>query len=141
MKKLLLVLFSCLQVFLGASDAWLRDVNSIPDDQLYAAVEARDVPAMEDAVARGADVNERFLGGCTALHMAALNDDLKMFCALLRLGADAYKKNLNGETAFEVAKSDPIRSIIARASSELQLRASSELQFVCWQGEYKSYGY
>ena len=55
-------------------------------------------------------------GNMTAMHMAALNDDVKGIELLLRYGADKNFKSEEGETALDMAKSQKAEAVIALLS-------------------------
>ena len=64
---------------------------------LLEAAEAGSVPAVNDFIARGADVNEVDLRKRTALHDAAENGHTKVMVALLEHGADPRREALDGD--------------------------------------------
>jgi len=72
-------------------------------ERLVEAVDVDDVPAVEAALAAGADVNARLGGGDTLLMRAASEGHLAMLQALLRGGADVDAKRDDGMTALMLA--------------------------------------
>lgn len=57
-------------------------------------------------------------GRMTAMHMAALNDDVEGIQLLLKYGADKEFKSEAGETALDMAKSQNANKVIAFLTEE-----------------------
>lgn len=57
-------------------------------------------------------------GGITAMHMAALNDDVEGIRLLLRYGADKDLESEDGQTALDMAKAQNSTRAIALLTAE-----------------------
>jgi ankyrin repeat protein len=72
-------------------------------DQLHKAAKTGDLPAIEDALEQGADVNAQDNTGYTALMMAAAHARENVVEFLLRSKANTYLSNNAGATALHLA--------------------------------------
>jgi ankyrin repeat protein len=76
----------------------------VPVDNLLTAAGLGDTRTLEDLLARGANVNERYEGASTALHAAATHGHTDAVLLLLRRGADAGLRNVWGGTPAGTAR-------------------------------------
>ncbi len=81
---------------------------------LVDAARAGDMSTVAALVKRGADVNERWGDGTTALHWAAYFGDLDLVNALLRAGADANAADDLGVTPLWTASSTGHAAVVER---------------------------
>lgn len=82
-------------------------------DPLWQALAARDVGALQQALAQGASAQARDAQGQTALHLAVLQRWPQGVRLLLQAGADPRATNKNGHTAADVAKENGFTDISA----------------------------
>jgi len=80
---------------------------------LGTAVFVRSAPLARLLLDAGADVNGRFADGSVALHSAAISGDEELIGLLLQRGADRSITNHRGDRAYDVAKDDHTRSLLA----------------------------
>lgn len=71
--------------------------------ELLEAVRNQDRDAVRSLLSRGVDVNERTGDGTTALHWAALRNDIETAESLLRAGASVHLANSHGVTPLSLA--------------------------------------
>lgn len=67
------------------------------------AVEMHDVDAVTLLLTKGANVDATMLNGCTALHLAVGRQDAAITSHLCQAGADKRIRNIEGETALNLA--------------------------------------
>ena len=67
-------------------------------------------------------------GRMTAMHMAALNDDVEGIQLLLKYGADKELKSEDGQTALDMAKAQNSKKVIA--SIPLRCRQSGFYSYI-----------
>src|SRR5262245_33731901 len=79
------------------------DVRSAATGDLIRAVKRRDKPAVQALLKQGANVNETLPDGATALHYAALENELTIAEALVKAGANAKVVNQLGMTPLHLA--------------------------------------
>ncbi len=92
-------------------------------DSLFAAIDAGDRAAVEQALANGADVNSRARDQATPLIAAALGDRLAIVELLLSKGADVTARNSGGFTALHAAAysgSVPIAKLLLEKGAVLE---------------------
>ncbi|KAJ1455950.1 ankyrin repeat-containing domain protein [Pelagophyceae sp. CCMP2097] len=74
------------------------DDPRVDRDMFVRACRAGDVEAVEDALARGSEVDAADSNGCTGLHLAAANDCVAVVDVLLKAGAHVDFRDHNRET-------------------------------------------
>ena len=79
------------------------DLASAATGDLIRAVKRRDRPAVQALLKQGANVNETLPDGATALHYAALENELTIAEALVKAGANAKVINQLGMTPLHLA--------------------------------------
>lgn len=67
------------------------------------AVELHDVDAVTLLLTKGANVDAAMLNGCTALHLAVGRQDAAITSHLCQAGADKMIRNIEDETALDLA--------------------------------------
>lgn len=76
----------------------------MPEPSLIEAAKAADIPAIEQLLLAGADVNARDENGWTALHWSAGRGDAAVVKLLLERGANITSKGRDNRTALLVAR-------------------------------------
>eukprot|EP00746_Dinoflagellata_sp_MGD_P028901 gnl/MRDRNA2_/MRDRNA2_168365_c0_seq1.p1 gnl/MRDRNA2_/MRDRNA2_168365_c0~~gnl/MRDRNA2_/MRDRNA2_168365_c0_seq1.p1 ORF type:complete len:523 (+),score=99.35 gnl/MRDRNA2_/MRDRNA2_168365_c0_seq1:1214-2782(+) len=92
---------------------------------LHLAANGGRITAMKTLLAGSADINAACLSdspdekkrGCTAAHIAAMNDNLHMLQVLADHRADLQAKNDASQTPLDLACSDEARSLLSRAEN------------------------
>ena len=82
---------------------WAAAPGAAAATPLADAVQAMDLPAVRALMAGSADVNAAQVDGMTALHWAALHNDLDLASGLLAAGARADAANRYGVTPLTLA--------------------------------------
>jgi len=99
---------------------WLAAALVVPatlaaaDFRLIEAAKSRDVQAIRRLLAQGADVNERFGDGATALHWAAYGDEPEAVELLLAAGAQVDAADDHGITPLWLAAANGARADIVQ---------------------------
>ena len=91
--------------------AALAAAGSLP---LLEAVKSRDAAEVRRLLAAGADVTERWGDGATALHWAAVRQDIEMADLLLAAGADPGAANDHGVTPLALACTNGDTALVRR---------------------------
>ena len=86
---------------------------------VYSTVRERRLHSLEVQITRSDEFSDRLspranFRGCTALHYAALTDNIGTINLLLEAGADPLKANDYGHTAIEYAKDENTKQLIRR---------------------------
>jgi ankyrin repeat protein len=96
----------------------IEDVNKMSPSGLTAlhqsAIDGK-LDCAQTLVAKGADVNCTDCENWTPLHAAVMNGSMEFVRFLLASGAKPTLKNDSGETAYDMAKSGPIRKMLLNA--------------------------
>jgi hypothetical protein len=82
---------------------------------LGAAVMLKSPFMIRTLIARGVNINEQTDDGWTALHYAALQDDVDVVRTLLSFNANIYLRNSDGKTAANVAIYDDVKAVLGEA--------------------------
>jgi ankyrin repeat protein len=100
------------------------------NEALVRSIESADIPALEQQITDGADVNERDVDGATPLHRAAYADQLEAARILIDAGADAGARSRYGVTPLYLAVVNGNASMI-----ELLLESGADARDIGPQGE------
>lgn len=120
------------KVLFCAAKSWRPPPPAYPlrsEGEVILAVRNGDVAALERAVTGGADVDAPgTFGGYTALHLAIVREDVALFEALLRLGANpaALAGRQMHALGIAVVHKAPMAIFEALAKSKLDLSAPNE---------------
>ena len=104
----------------------IEDVNKMSPSGLTALHQSAidgNLDCAKALVAKGADFNCTDCEGWTPLHAAVMNGCFAFVRFLLSSGANPALKNDNGETAYDMAKSRPIRKMLLHAMNGKNLDA------------------
>ena len=115
--------FICARRILAAATALLfaTSLAGAADSPVADAAEAMDRERVRELVSNAADVNGAQADGMTALHWAALRDDLESATLLIEAGADVSAASRYGVTALTLACTNGNRSLV-----ELLLNAGAD---------------
>jgi ankyrin repeat protein len=103
MRWLLLIALAGIFISLGHSRTTMEKYFSQPTMDLLAALALGDRGATAAALKAGADLNEVGRTGSTPLIYSVIKLDKRLVTALLALGADANRRQEDGNTALSVA--------------------------------------
>ena len=97
---------------------------------LIAAARTADTPRVRASLSAGADVNERYGDGTTALHWAAHRDDADLVAVLIAAGADVNAADDHGVTALSLAclngSTEIVETLLAAGADPDAARVSGE---------------
>ncbi len=96
-----------------------------PDISIHDAAREGNIEAIKQAIADGADVNAKGIGGFSPLLIAAMEGHNEVVELLIAKGADVNAKNDEGKTALDEAKYKPetadlLRKHGAKTAKELK---------------------
>jgi ankyrin repeat protein len=90
--------------------------NNKGDTPLFVATRGGHVTSVRALLKAGANVNKTKPDGVTALHVASFNDKVDVVKELLAAkDIDPFKKNRDGKTALDQAKSESVRKLLREA--------------------------
>jgi ankyrin repeat protein len=90
--------------------------NNKGDTPLFVATRGGHVTSVRALLKAGADPNKAKPDGVTALHVASFNDKVDVVKELLAAkDIDPFKKNRDGKTALDQAKSESVRKLLRKA--------------------------
>jgi ankyrin repeat protein len=103
-----------------AAAVFLWSAAASAEAPVAAAAKRNDLSALQDLIAKRADVNASQVDGVTALHWAADRDNLEMAGALVRAGANVKAANRYGVTPLSLActnGSAPMVALLLKAGA------------------------